>query len=51
MTLSQLVSDAINEKVRKCPMRKGKPWMKSFGALKHLDNVQIHKIIDRSRSS
>jgi hypothetical protein len=48
MTLGQFVSQAIEEKLQHCPPLKGKPWMRSFGALKHLheENVRIQKLID-----
>lgn len=48
MTLEQFVSRAVEEKLQNCPPLKGKPWMKSFGGLKHMheENVRIQKIID-----
>jgi hypothetical protein len=48
MPLRQFVSEAVAEKLRQNPSTKGKPWMKSFGGLRHLhqENVQIQKLID-----
>ena len=48
MTLEQFVSRAVEEKLQKCPPLKSKPWMKSFGGLKHMreEDVGIQKIID-----
>ncbi len=48
MTLGQFVSEAAEKKLQDCPPLKGKPWMKSFGGLKHLhdENVRIQKLID-----
>lgn len=48
MTLAQFVSEAVEQKLQNCPPLKGKPWMKSFGGLKHMheENVRIQKLID-----
>ena len=46
--LRQFVTDAVEEKLRAAANSREKPWMKSFGALRHLhsENVRIQKIID-----
>lgn len=46
--LRQYVTEAIQEKLKGKPAS-DKPWLKSFGALKHMhaENVRIQKIIDK----
>jgi hypothetical protein len=47
--LRQLVTEALEKELRETTPNSGeKPWMKSFGALRHLhkENVRIQKIID-----
>jgi hypothetical protein len=48
VTLGQFLSEALDHKLQTCPPLKGKPWMKSFGGLKHMheENVRIQQIID-----
>jgi hypothetical protein len=49
MPLRQFVAEALAEKLNRNPTLKGKPWMKSFGGLRHLhkENVRIQKLIDQ----
>ena len=44
--LRQFVTEAVEDKLRED--KSEKPWMKSFGGLRHLhkENVRIQKIID-----
>ena len=46
--LRQFVTEAVEEKLAAARTHADKPWMKSFGALRHLhdENVRIQKIID-----
>ena len=46
--LRQFVTEAVEEKLAAAGNHGAKPWMKSFGALRHLhdENVRIQKIID-----
>jgi len=46
--LRQFVTEAVEEKLAASQAQANKPWMKSFGALRHLhnENVRIQKIID-----
>jgi hypothetical protein len=46
--LRQFVTEAVKEKLKAAPEAIPKPWMKSFGTLRHLhkENVRIQKIID-----
>jgi hypothetical protein len=46
--LRQFVTEAVEEKLAASRAQATKPWMKSFGALRHLhdENVRIQKIID-----
>jgi hypothetical protein len=46
--LRQFVTEAVEEKLAASRLHADKPWMKSFGALRHLhdENVRIQKIID-----
>jgi murein endopeptidase len=47
VSLRQFVTDAVEEKL--CTNAGGeKPWMRSFGGLRHLhkENVRIQKLID-----
>ncbi len=47
ISLRQFVTEAVEEKLNGLSPNE-KPWMKSFGALRHLhkENVRIQKIID-----
>ena len=47
ISLRAWVSEALTEKLSS-PVRKEKPWMKEFGALRHLhdENVRIDRIIE-----
>jgi hypothetical protein len=47
ISLRQFVTEAVEEKLNARPVSE-KPWLKSFGGLRHLhkDNVRIQKIID-----
>ena len=46
--LRQFVTEAVEDKLRESDSTAEKPWMKSFGALRHLhrENGRIQKIID-----
>jgi len=46
--LRQFVTEAVEEKLAALQAHATKPWMKSFGVLRHLhdENVRIQKIID-----
>jgi len=46
--LRQFVTEAVEEKLAASQAQSDKPWMKSFGALRHLheENVRIQQIID-----
>ncbi len=46
--LRQFVTEAVEAKLREGENASEKPWMKSFGGLRHLhkENVRIQKIID-----
>ena len=46
--LRQFVTEAVEEKLAALRAHADKPWMKSFGALRHLhdENVRIQQIID-----
>ena len=46
--LRQFVTEAVKLKLREPSTAGEKPWMKSFGGLRHLhkENVRIQKIID-----
>jgi len=53
MPLHQFVTEAVKERLQRHPSLKGKPWMKSFGGLRHLhdENVRIQKLIDEEFGS
>ena len=46
--LRQFVTEAVEEKLKAKDPFRDKPWMKSFGGLRHLhkENVRIQKLID-----
>jgi hypothetical protein len=49
ISLRQFVTEAVERKLREVPTPAAKPWMKSFGGLRHLhkENVRIQKAIDQ----
>jgi hypothetical protein len=46
--LRQFISDALSEKLRVPSSSEEKPWMKTFGALRHLhgETVQIDRLVE-----
>ena len=46
--LRQFVTEAVEAKLHESKVADDKPWMKSFGGLRHIhkENVRIQKIID-----
>jgi hypothetical protein len=46
--LRQFIAEAVADKLATPPSSQDKPWMKGFGALKHLhrETVRIQKLID-----
>ena len=49
ITFRALVSEALADKLRTQPDRDRKPWMKTFGKLRHLhkETARINRIIER----
>ena len=48
ISLREYITEAVKQKLREGPAGSEKPWMKSFGVLRHFHkgNVRIQKIID-----
>jgi len=48
ISLRQFVTEAVEQKLREGVTGSEKPWMESFGGLRHLhkENVRIQKMID-----
>ena len=46
--LRQFVTEAVEEKLASVGSRESKPWMKGFGALRHLhdETMRIQRLID-----
>ncbi len=46
--LRQFITEAVTDKLATPPLSAGKPWMRGFGALRHLhkETVRIQRLID-----
>jgi len=48
ISLRQFITEAVTDKLATPPSSRDRPWMKGFGALKHLhkETARIQKLID-----